>query len=142
MSIQIFKHGAFDCSVSPFSLEPTQKFSGRRRIYKVNGGLVVRIFGPGYSERIDVPDGFQTDLGSVPSWLSPIMGMPDSVITASICHDMACRKNWPRWKCHSLLRSLMILTGKPSWKARAWWLAVYFFGPQSLFSRVVERVRK
>jgi hypothetical protein len=143
MTPRIYRKGRLQMTVSAYALEPTGTMQRGRPVYTLDRQLIISVTGEGYSELLSIPQGFRTDLASIPVILVPIVGMPASAGVAAIAHDFACAKQWPRWKCNAMLRGIMEMTGKPGWRCKAFWWAVFIFGYQSrvssLFSWATKR---
>ena len=76
-----------------------------------------------------IPQGFRTDLASVPRFFWRFLAPFELSIEAPLVHDFLYRRHlFPRWYADSLLYDLAVKAGVPKWKARIAWLAVRWFG--------------
>lgn len=102
-------------------LETTNKKIGGRRVYRVVGGFRVLYRFPGGMLSIRVPDGYETDLASIPRVFWLIL-TPDSCAEEAVIHDWLYRStDVPRWFADAVMRTCMQLLERP------WWTRVVVF---------------
>jgi hypothetical protein len=76
-----------------------------------------------------IPDGFQTDLASIPRWLLLLFSPTGRHQSAALVHDRLYRTQiLPRVVADAIFLSLLKYDGVPAWKAYAMYLAVRLFG--------------
>lgn len=75
---------------------------------------------------IRVPEGFETDLASIPKWVPRRIADPAGKSRApAIVHDWLCRKKiGPRSRADKIFLEAMEVTGVPWWRRRLMYRAV------------------
>lgn len=78
---------------------------------------------------ITVPEGFETDLASVPRWLWWLIAPHDpQYAAAAVLHDYLC--DWAGFDlmtAHAIFLDALLILGVDRWKATAMYLAVVIF---------------
>lgn len=80
-----------------------------------------------------VPEGFETDLASIPQWLQSIIPLVGNHLQAAIVHDM-CYRNMigvSKKDADDMFYDAMRTLGVPWWKRQAMYHAVDKFGSSS-----------
>lgn len=91
----------------------------------VVGALAWECGRPGSSLWIAVPDGFVTDLASIPRWLHWLVNPYDpATAPAAILHDWLLWDETEQRVAAGEFYRRLILDGFPRWKAKAFFLAV------------------
>lgn len=79
--------------------------------------------------QITVPNGFTTDLASVPRWLAWLYSPTGRHQQAAVFHDyMYATCNTSRYEADAVFRIIMIRSGVSRWRALTIYLAVRAFG--------------
>lgn len=140
--IQASEHtrGPVSANMSDLVLVPSRAYTRGRRVWRLFADFKFEVEFPGGRLEITVPDGFKTDLASIPVVFTPFIGTPDRYATSAVVHDWACVNNFPQWFANSLLRTVMEFDGVPKWRQIAVFWAVQLCGYKSwLFGRRVRR---
>jgi hypothetical protein len=116
-------------------LEDLGRASNGRTIYRLSSPL---IFNDGTQEII-VPEGFETDLASIPRVPVAYMMWGDRAHREAVLHDylysIGAEPDLPRGECDKLFRYAMILRGNPRWIYQSMYFGVRI-GGMSGFKKV------
>lgn len=99
-------------------------------LYELAEPLRVYIDVGASSVELVVPEGFTTDLASVPRFLWPIFPASGLYQRAAIVHDWLyqSRTRLSRFAADAIFREIMAQLGVPAWKRLAMYFAVRAFG--------------
>lgn len=122
------RNGSYHARFSTLLLEPTKKYNGRRRVYRLREPFNVDIFHACGDERIEIPKGYETDLASIPLLCQVFLGGRDDYTEEAIVHDFLCDKEMPRFFTNAKMRVLMSLLGRPKWKTLCVYYGLMIFG--------------
>lgn len=131
---QFCENGVWDAAFSGIILEPTDKYNGRRRIYRLQQAFKFSLSFKGGSESINIPAGYETDLASLPVILQVILGNRDDcgILESSLIHDWLCDNNQPRFFTNAKMRQVQYVLGVPRWKRWAFFYGLMAFGYKSV----------
>ena len=110
-------------------LQPTRKRDANgRTLWFVLEKYRVRV-GPTF--RVTVPEGYVTNLGSIPRWGKFVVDV-DEAASAFVAHDWMCNEShdgevlksgWSRWMADATLYELLVKYPLPAWKCWVIWAA-------------------
>jgi hypothetical protein len=133
------QNGKYWGAFSTLLLEPTKKRNGRRRVWRLRQEFEAVIHFSGGKMVIKVPEGYETDLASIPMFAQLIIGGRDDYAEESVIHDWLCDNLQPRFFTNATMRILMKLLNRPRWKIVAVFYALMFFGYGSKTFNMVTR---
>lgn len=115
------------------SPEPTFRFVALAGLRYDESGFILDdpLIGEWRGRAYVVPEGFETDLASIPrvvQWLLPVI---DKHVYPSIMHDYGYEDGWPnvtRAQVDRMFLDAMAAIGVPWWKRNLMWAAVRAFG--------------
>ena len=117
-----YNGGTFTLHMTVPDVSPTDKWIGRRRVYRLNRTFRLRIECAGVNWKIDVPEGFETDLASFPVVLQLLLGNRDDYLEESVVHDWLYKEGIPTFFANATMRVIMECLKRPWWKR---WLVFY-----------------
>lgn len=99
--------------------------TGHSRLWCVVGTIAWELCYPGSGFHLIVPDGFVTDLASVPPFAQGLLNPfePDTVLPA-IVHDAMLDQGFDRHVAAAEFRRALLATNVPSWKRSLFYLVV------------------
>lgn len=136
---QFCENGVWDASFSGIILTPTNKYNGRRRVYKLKQEFVFTLRYQGGVEKLRIPKDYETDLATLPVALQLILGNRDDYLEESIIHDWLCDNNQPRFFTNAKMRQVMYVLGRPRWKRWCIFYGLMIFGYKSLVMEFFSR---
>lgn len=115
--------------MSSFTEDLITKFVPSTKMFKVHLAFAYHIGSEDSDEIVFVPEGFMTDLASIPPvarWLIPKIGKHAQ---AAVLHDyMYNKKLFKRKKCDYIFKEAMGVLKVPEWKRNIMYSAVRTFG--------------
>lgn len=133
------RNGVWEASFSEIILEPTNRYNGSRRIYKLVEPFTFVLIFPGGQESITVPAGYWTDFATLPLPLQLVLGNRDDYLEESIIHDWLCDKRQPRFFTNAKMRQVMFVLNRPRWKRWAIFYGLMVFGYGSWIMELFTR---
>jgi hypothetical protein len=100
--------------------------------YRLDKVLIYAVFTNGFFVEITVPEGFETDLASVPRLFWSIIPPFGKYNRAAIIHDYMCRRGIDGFLCDAVFRSIMKTLKVPVWQRIVMFYAVRYW---NLFMR-------
>lgn len=81
------------------------------------------------TEIIRVPEGFETDLVSIPRVFWPILSPLDEYVKAAVVHDWLYKTGqYSKSRSDYIFKEAMEVLNTPKWKVNCLFIAVYLFG--------------
>lgn len=126
-----YNGGVFELHITTPQLEPTDRYNGSRRIYRLTERFCIRITYPGGSFNVTIPKGFETDFASFPLILQLILGNRDDYLEESILHDWLYREGIPVFFSNAAMRIVMTQLRRPAWKRWCVFYGLMFLGTRA-----------
>lgn len=123
-----FNGGVFELYITTPQLEPTDRWNGSRRIYRLTQSFSVCIVYLGGALELVVPRGFETDLASFPMLLQLVLGNRDDYLEESILHDWLYREGIPVFFANAMMRVVMTQLRRKAWKRWCVFYGLMFLG--------------
>jgi len=111
--------------------EPRIYWDRASKCWRLDHSMTVKIA----KIRIEIHEGYATDLASVPAVFRPVLSTFGSFNRASVCHDFLYENQGvvdesaplTRRECDRIFFDLMVIDGVPVWQAVTMWAAVRFW---------------
>jgi hypothetical protein len=136
------ENGVWYAEFSDIILEPTNRYNGDRRMYRLRQEFTFDLTYKGGWESITIPEGYETDLATLPRVLTFFLGRRDDYLEESIIHDWLCDHGQPRFFTNAKMRQVMYVIGRPRWKRWCIFYGLMAFGYGSLVMSFFSRSSK
>lgn len=136
---QLHRYGPLRVRIAPLHFEATDKFRGRRVVYRLTEPYGVSMLSPCGEFTMIIPEGYETDLATIPLICQPFIGSSAEFQRAAVVHDMACDNGWPQFAANALMRVVMEARKHPRWKVLGIYYTLMLFGYGSWVARLFTR---
>jgi hypothetical protein len=131
-------------TVSHLWLEPTDRYHGSRRIYRLVKPFHITMKSEGCYLDTLVPIGFESDFATFPLVVQLILGGNDAVGTceAAIIHDYACVNRLPSSVANALMLAVLTVFGVPKWRRALIFIGLSVFGYRTPLLKLAQFIRR
>lgn len=139
---KVWQHNGLTVKMSLLHMEPTNVYSGRRRVWRLLKPFKLDI----ESTKPDgvmhqcyrLPAGFTSDFASMPLASQLLLGGRDDFLLSSLVHDAMCNEKLEQFIANGVMRILMQVEGVALWRRWLIYQTLMIFGygslPMRLFS--------